>query len=93
MALGLLSGDEDHQVTVAYMGRGVRCALKGVDVSYTMGMLDTLRKKMPEGRFLVEKESLQAERISEGELGPSFAVVNRKRLHEIISDADVTLSF
>jgi len=93
IALALLSGDEDHKVTVAYIGKGVRCALRGVDVSYTKGMFDPLRKGVTGGRLLVEKESLEAERIPEKELGEGFEVVPRKRLKEIIADADLTLSF
>lgn len=93
VALGILSGDEDHELTVAYMGKGVRCALRGVDASYTKGMLDLLKKRVVGGRFYVEKESLDAERISENELGESFVAVLRKRILESMWGADVTLSF
>lgn len=93
IALALLSGDEDHEVTVAYIGKGVRCALRGVDASYTKGMFEPLRKGVVGGRLLVEKESLDAERISEKELGEGFEVVPRARLREAMASADLTLSF
>jgi sulfur relay (sulfurtransferase) DsrF/TusC family protein len=92
-ALGILSGDEDHEVTVAYIGKGVRCALRGVDASYTKSMLVNLKQSIAGGRFYVEKESLEAEHISEKELGEDFAVVPRKRIREMMTSADVTLSF
>ena len=93
VALGILSGDEDHEVTVAYIGKGARCAFKDVDSSYTKSMLESLKKEIAGGRFYVEKESLDAERISENELSELFAVLPRKRLHEMMAAADVTLSF
>ena len=93
VALGILSGDEDHEVTVAYIGKGVRCALKDVDTAYTKSMLDLLRKDIAGGQFYVEKESLDAEHISEKELGDSFAVLPRRRLHGMMAAADVMLSF
>ncbi|MDG6901405.1 MAG: DsrE family protein [Nitrososphaerota archaeon] len=93
IALGILSGDESHEVTVAYMGKGVRCALKGVDTSYTKGMLDLLKKGVAGGHFYAEKESLDSERIPEGDIDEAFAVVPRKRLQELMGKADVTLSF
>jgi len=93
VALGILSGDEDHEVTIAYLGKGARCALKDVDASYTKGMLDLLKKKVSGGRFYVEKESMVSEHISEKDLGDAFSVLPRKRLHEMMAAADVTLSF
>ena len=93
IALGILSGDVDHELTVAYVGKGVRCALSGVDTSYTKGILDSLKKEISGGQFYVEKESLESERISEKEVGEGFSVVPRKRIQELMSAADVTLSF
>jgi sulfur relay (sulfurtransferase) DsrF/TusC family protein len=93
IALGILSGDESHEVTVAYFGKGVRCALRDVDASYTQSMLDLLRKEIAGGHFYVEKESLDSEHISEKELGETFTTLPRKRLHEIMASADVTFSF
>jgi sulfur relay (sulfurtransferase) DsrF/TusC family protein len=93
IALGILSGEEEHEVTVAYVGSGVRCALKGVERSYSKSLLDLLKKEVVNGRFYVEKESLEAERISETELDESFAVASRDELRKMMSSADVTLSF
>ena len=92
-ALGILSGDEDHEVTVAYLGRGARCALKGVDRSFTKNMLELLKKSVTGGRFYVERESLVAEGISEKELGEDFAVVPRSEIRKRMTEADATLSF
>ena len=93
VAMGILSGDEEHEVTIAYLGKGVRCARKGVDTSYTKGMLDNLKKSVSGGAFYVERESLQDERIPESEIGEMFKVVPRKSILEMMNEADVTLSF
>lgn len=93
VALATLSGDEDHEVTLAYIGKGVRCAIKGVDAAYTKGMLENLKKSVEGGTFYVEKESLESEHISEKELGENFTVVPRKKIQELMSGAEVTLSF
>jgi sulfur relay (sulfurtransferase) DsrF/TusC family protein len=93
IALGILSGDEAHEVSVAYIGRGVRCALRGVERSYTKSMIDLLRKGIAGGRFYVEKESMEAERISHNELDEAFSVASREELQKKMLAADVTLSF
>lgn len=93
IALGILSGDETHEVTIAYVGRGVRCALKGVDRSYTKSMIDLLKKDVVGGRFYVEKESLEADGISETDLDGNFAVTSREEIRKMMLSADVTFSF
>ncbi|MDG6997904.1 MAG: DsrE family protein [Nitrososphaerota archaeon] len=93
LALGTLSGSEDHNVTVAYLGRGARCALKGVDKSYAVGLIELFKKNAAGKRFYVDKESLSQEAISESELDESFEVTTRDELRKKILEADVTFSF
>jgi sulfur relay (sulfurtransferase) DsrF/TusC family protein len=93
IALGIMSGEEEHEVTVAYLGSGVRCALKGVDRSYSKSLVDLLKKSVVNGRFYVEKESLDLEGITEKELDDGFAVASREELRKMMSGADLTLSF
>ena len=93
LALGILSGSEDHDVTVAYLGRGVRCALKGVDRSYAAGMIDLFPKKTSGKRFFVEKESLDEEGIYQSELDENFDVSTRDELRKKMLEADVTFNF
>ncbi len=93
VALGILSGTEDHEVTLAYAGSGVRCTIKGVERSYSKSMLDLLKKGVLEGRFYVEKESLDKEGLSEKELDENFAVASREKIQKMMSGADVMLSF
>ena len=93
IALGILSGNEEHEVTVAYLGKGVRCALREVDRSYAASMLDLFEKNEAGKRFYVEKESLDAEGISETELDENFAAASRQELSKKMLEADLTLSF
>ncbi|MDG7001006.1 MAG: DsrE family protein [Nitrososphaerota archaeon] len=93
IALGILSGDEEHEVTVAYLGKGARCALRGVNRSYAASLLDLFEKNESGKRFYVEKESLQAEKISEEELDEKFAVASHQELRKKMHEADLTLSF
>ena len=93
IALGILSGDEEHEVTVAYVGTGVRCALKGVERSYSKSLLDLLKKAVVNERFYVERESLETEGMSEEELDEGFVAASREDLQRAMSSADVTLSF
>ena len=92
MVAGILSGGDNHKVTIAYIGRGARCAVRGVDRSYStmfMGFFPDRAGK----RFLVEEESLKEEGIDFKELADDFAVVSRKELSHIMLEADLTLSF
>lgn len=93
LALGALSGSEDHDVTVVYLGKGARCALKGVDKSYAAGLIDLFKKNAAGKRFYVERESLNQEGISESELDESFEVTTRDELRKKMLKADVTFSF
>lgn len=93
LALGILSGSEDHDVTVAYLGKGARCALKNVDRSYATSMIDLFKKKATGKRFCVEKESLNEEGISEAELDENFEILSRDELRKKMLQADVTFSF
>ncbi|MGA2199258.1 MAG: DsrE family protein [Nitrososphaerales archaeon] len=93
LALGILGGDEEHEITFAYVGKGVRGALKGVDRSYAQGFLELLPRDGAGHLFYAERESLEEEGISESELDESFGVASRDELREKMLQADVTFSF
>ena len=92
MAIGIVSGADDHKITVAYIGKGARCAVRGVDRSYSTTFIEFLPDKAGK-KFLVDEESLKEEGIDLKELADDFAVVSRKELSRMMLDADVTLSF
>lgn len=93
LALGILSGSEDHEVTVAYLGKGARCALRGIDLSYAAGMIDLFKKNSSGKRFYVERESLVEEAILDSELDQNFEVATRDALRKKLLEAEVTFSF
>ena len=92
VAGGLVRGDDHHQVTMAFMGKGARCAIKGVDRSYAVKFLDFF--PATDGKkFFVEEESLRQEGIDPAQLAEDFAVVSRKELGEMMRRADLCISF
>lgn len=93
IALGILSGDDEQEVTIACLGNGVRCALRGVDRSYASNLLDSFGQNDAGKRFYVEKESLDEEKILESELDERFAVASREELRKKMLEADLTFSF
>lgn len=93
VAGGCKAGDDDHEVTIAYLGSGVRCALKGVDMSYAKSMLDLFDKDSSGKRFYVEKESLEDKGISESELDENFGIESRDELRKRMLESDVVFSF
>ena len=93
LALGILGGTEDHQVTIAHLGQGVSCALKGVDRSYAESLLEMFQGDSAGKLFYVERESLEQQGISEIELDPNFRIASRSELREKMLQADVTFSF
>jgi sulfur relay (sulfurtransferase) DsrF/TusC family protein len=93
LALGVLGGTDDHEVTVAHIGKGVLCALKGVDRSYAEGFLELFQKDNAGNLFYVERESLAQEGVSESELAEGFGVASRDELREKMLDSDAVFSF
>lgn len=93
IAGGALAGDDDHELTIAYIGRGARCALKGVDMAYAKSMIDLFEKDSAGKRFYVERESLDEEGLSESELDENFGIKSRDELRKKFLEADVTFSF
>ena len=92
-SLGILSGDEEHEVYVAFMGKGVRSALKGVDRAYSARMLGSLTEMVVGGALHVERESLAEEGFMESDLDEGFSIAPREEIWKMMSAADVTLSF
>ena len=93
IALGILSGDDEHEITVACLGKGVRCALRDVDRSYASSLLDLFGQNDSGKKFYAEKESLDEEKISESELDERFAVAPREDLRRKMTEADLSFSF
>jgi len=89
---GMLSGADEHRVTVAFMGKGARCAVKGVDLWYAGKFM----KLFPENggkKFYVELESLKEEGIEQSQVADEFAVIPRAQLFQMMLNADLCLSF
>ena len=93
LALGILGGDEEHEVAIAHIGKGVRCALRDVDRAYANGFIEFFLSNEDGKKFYVERESLEAEGLLESELDDNFAVVSRDFLAEKLLQADFVLSF
>lgn len=92
VAGGLVKSEDHNTVIVAFMGKGARCALRGVDRSYAVKFLDFFPSK--EGhRFYVEEESLKDEGIRPSETENDFEIVPRKTLQEMMAKADHCISF
>lgn len=93
LALGILGADDEHDVSIAHVGKGVRCALKDVDRSYANDFIEIFGSDKDGKKFYVEQESLEAEGLLESELDDNFAVVSRDYLAEKLLQADFALSF
>jgi sulfur relay (sulfurtransferase) DsrF/TusC family protein len=93
IALGIMGGSEEHNVIVAFIGKGARCALKGVDRSYGKSLFELFQKDSNGKRFYVERESLMEQGITESELDEDFQMLSRDELRKKMMLADVTLSF
>ncbi|MGD0637114.1 MAG: DsrE family protein [Nitrososphaerales archaeon] len=93
LALGVLGATDDHEVTIAHIGKGVLCALKGVDRSYAEGFPELFPKGSDGTLFYVERESLTQEGVSESELADGFGVASRDELREKMLDSDAVFSF
>jgi len=93
VALGIMGGTDEHSVTVAFIGKGSRCALKGVDRSYAKSLFELFQKNSDGKRFYVERESLREQGISESELDDDFQISSREDLRKKMLAADVSLSF
>ena len=91
MAAGILTGKDDHRITIAYIGKGARCAVKGVDRSYSTKFIELLPDQAGK-KFFVEKESLKEEGLDSKEVADDFAIVPRSHLGRMIFQADLTLS-
>lgn len=92
VSAGMLSGEENHKVTVALMGKGARCAVKGVERMYATKFIEFFPDESGK-RFLVEEESLKDEGLDSKLLADDFAVVSRKEISRLMLQADLCLSF
>jgi len=92
VAGGLVRGEDHHQVTLAFMGKGARCAIRGVDRSYAVKFLDFFPASGGK-KFFVEEESLRQEGIEVSQLADEFAVASRKELGEMMRKADMCISY
>ncbi len=92
VAGGLVRAEDHHRVTIAFLGKGARCALKGVDRSYAVKFLDFFPSADGK-KFYVEEESLNEEGIDRSQLAGEFAVASRKELGQMMLKADLCISF
>jgi sulfur relay (sulfurtransferase) DsrF/TusC family protein len=92
VSAGMLSGDENHKVTAAFVGKGARCAVKGVDRMYATKFLEFFPDEGGK-KFLVEEESLKEEGIDPKLLADDFAVAPRAEISRLMLKADLCLSF
>jgi sulfur relay (sulfurtransferase) DsrF/TusC family protein len=92
VSAGMLSGDDNHRVTVAFVGRGARCAAKGVDRMYATKFIEFFPDYNGK-RFLVEEESLIDEGIDPTAIADDFSVYSRKDIRSLMLKADLCLSF
>ena len=92
VAGGLVRGEDHHRVVIAFMGRGARCAVRGVDRSYAVKFLDLFPASGGK-KFYVEAESLAEDGIDSGLLAEEFAVASRVELGEMMRKADLCISF
>jgi len=88
----LVKAEDHHRVTIAFLGNGARCALKGVDRSYAVKFLDFFPSTDGK-KFYVEEESLNDEGIDRSQLAEEFAVVSRREIGEMMLKADLCISF
>ncbi|MBI4316887.1 MAG: DsrE family protein [Chloroflexi bacterium] len=89
--VGVTSGIDEHTVDVVYLGDGAYFALKGVDRADSMKYLATIAKL---GHNLkVERESLVARGIGEGEVAEDFHIVPRSEVLDLVAKADLTIDF
>jgi sulfur relay (sulfurtransferase) DsrF/TusC family protein len=92
VAGGFVRDEGHHQVTLAFLGKGARCAVRGVDRSYAVKFLDFFPAKDGK-KFYVEEESLREQGIDRSQLADEFAVATRKELGEMMRKADICVSF
>jgi sulfur relay (sulfurtransferase) DsrF/TusC family protein len=92
VAGGLVKSEDHNRVIVALMGKGARCALRGVDRSYAVKFVDLFPSDGGH-RFYVEEESLRDEGIRPSQTESDFEIVPRKALQEMMSKADHCISF
>jgi sulfur relay (sulfurtransferase) DsrF/TusC family protein len=92
VSAGMLSGDDNHKVTAAFVGKGARCAVKGVDRMYATKFLEFF-PDVDGKKFLVEEESLKGEGIDPSTLAADFSVAKREDIARLILEADLCLSF
>ncbi len=90
-AVGVISGIDEHEATVAYIGDGVYNTLKSVNREEQMGYLNTLKAK--EVKIYVEKESLDERGIQESNVYEDFKVIGRAELDAIVRNVDNTVDF
>ncbi len=90
-SVGVISGLDEHEASMAYIGDGVYNTLKNVNREEQMGYLGTLTTK--DIKIYVEKESLQERGISESDIYDKVEVITRADLDKHIRSVDATVDF
>ena len=92
VSAGMHSGDDDHTVTAAFVGKGARCSVKGVDRMYATKFLEFF-PDVGGKKFLVEEESVREEGVDPKIIADDFAVAPRAEISKLMLEADLCLSF
>jgi sulfur relay (sulfurtransferase) DsrF/TusC family protein len=92
VAGGLVRAEDHHKVTVAFIGKGARCAIRGAERSYAVKFLDFFPATGGK-KFYVEEESLKEEGIDRSLVADEFAVATRKELGQMMLSSDLCISF
>src|SRR3972149_6231250 len=83
--VGVTSGIDEHSVDVVYLGDGAYFALKGVDRTDSAKYIGTLAGM--DYKLQVERESLAARGIGEGEVAEDVQVISRADLLGLVAKA------
>ncbi len=92
VAGGLVRAEDHNTVTVAFIGKGARCAIKGAERSYAVKFLDFFPASDGK-KFYVEGESLTEEGIDRSFIADEFAIATRKELGQMMLSSDLCISF
>lgn len=89
--VGVTAGIDEHKADAVFLGDGVYFTLKGVDRTDTAKYLGTLAALG--SKLYVEEESLVSRGFSAGDVADDIAVISRREVLQLYSEADVNIDF
>lgn len=90
-AVGVTAGMDEHEVNAVFLGDGVYFTLKGVDRTDTAKYLATLGDLG--SKLYAEEESLVSRGSSAADVADDIAVIPRRNVLQLYSEADVNIDF